>query len=277
MRLTEKQLVILEALARFKFLTTKQLQIIFNAKNTSAINTAIRKLKCMKYSPIKSIDFGIAPWVGRLAKIHYLGTAWIKLLTEQLQYSPTRIQAPKNRNSFFQRDYYHRVATITFNIRFQKWLANNDYQLIFFKSYFNRSKASHYQKAETAIQLWDKWLVPDSIWMFHANYKTHLFVFEQHNGKDKQRAIKQMINHSYCLVHWAISEQFKLKQVTHIFYVFEFNTCMLATISAFQSNVGLMKFKSYFFFKTEKQLAHNFAENWLSPTWKAASFLTWNK
>jgi len=61
MRLTEKQLVILEALARFKFLTTKQLQIIFNAKNTSAINTAIRNLKCMKYSPIKSIDFGIAP------------------------------------------------------------------------------------------------------------------------------------------------------------------------------------------------------------------------
>jgi hypothetical protein len=61
MRLTEKQLVILEALARFKYLTSKQLQIIFNARTTGTINTAIRKLKCVKYPPIKSIGFGIVP------------------------------------------------------------------------------------------------------------------------------------------------------------------------------------------------------------------------
>ena len=61
MRLTEKQIVILEALARFKFLTVNHLKVIFNAKSESAINTAIRSLKALKYTPIQSIDFGVLP------------------------------------------------------------------------------------------------------------------------------------------------------------------------------------------------------------------------
>ena len=61
MRLTEKQIIILEALARFKYLTSQQLQIIFNSKTTSAINTAIRSLKGFKYPLVKSISFGIVP------------------------------------------------------------------------------------------------------------------------------------------------------------------------------------------------------------------------
>jgi selenocysteine lyase/cysteine desulfurase len=61
MRLTEKQIIILEALARFKYLTSKQLQIIFTSKSTSAINTAIRSLKEYKYPLIKSLSFGITP------------------------------------------------------------------------------------------------------------------------------------------------------------------------------------------------------------------------
>jgi len=45
MKIHEKQLLILEALARFKYLTSQQLQFIFGLKSNSYTNTLIRQLK----------------------------------------------------------------------------------------------------------------------------------------------------------------------------------------------------------------------------------------
>ena len=132
MRLTEKQINILEALARFKFLTSRQLQLIFTLQSCSYINTAIRNMKTWKSPLITSIDFGIAPWKGRLARVHFLTLSGVRCLTKELGYPEGNILYPKNRNSFFQRDYFHRIASINFNIKFQQWLASNDHGLKFF-------------------------------------------------------------------------------------------------------------------------------------------------
>lgn len=61
MKLTEKERVILEALARFKYLTTKQLQRIFHDCCRSTINRAIRSLKAYKSPLVKSLEFGVVP------------------------------------------------------------------------------------------------------------------------------------------------------------------------------------------------------------------------
>lgn len=57
----EKQIVILEALARFKYLTTKQLQFIFGLKSNSYTNSVLRSLKSRKHPLINSIGFGVVP------------------------------------------------------------------------------------------------------------------------------------------------------------------------------------------------------------------------
>lgn len=85
----------------------------------------------------------------------------MKFLVNELGYQIQKIQFPKNRNSFFQRDYFHRVSTITFNITFQKWLAGNNYEFLFFHSYFNKSKASNYRKAITALPIEKQRIEPD--------------------------------------------------------------------------------------------------------------------
>jgi len=61
MKLTERQILILEALARFKFLTTNNLQLIFSKKSNSYINSAIHDLKQVKYPLVKSLNFGVVP------------------------------------------------------------------------------------------------------------------------------------------------------------------------------------------------------------------------
>jgi len=61
MNILEKQIIILEALARFKYLTTQQLQFIFSLKSNSYTNTLIRGLKSRKHPLVHSIEFGIIP------------------------------------------------------------------------------------------------------------------------------------------------------------------------------------------------------------------------
>lgn len=264
MRLTEKQIIILEALARFKYLTSQQLQIIFNSKTTSAINTAIRSLKGFKYPLVKSISFGIVPWYGKLPHVHYLTSSGVKVLTEKLIMPKHLINAPIQRNSFFQRDYFHRIATITFNILFQRWLINHSHQLYFFKSYFNREKQENNQRV-TTIKLKDYKAEPDGIGLYFTNTEPHLFLFEQHNGKDAQRAINQMINHCYWLANGAASEQFKLNKPVKIYYVFEHESCLKATLNYFTNDKWLMRFRHHFYFKTNQSLLTSFADNWQMP------------
>ncbi len=61
MKLTESQILILEALARFKYLTTYHLQLIFDKKSCSHINATIRSLKTYKYALVSSLSFGVVP------------------------------------------------------------------------------------------------------------------------------------------------------------------------------------------------------------------------
>ena len=176
-----------------------------------------------------------------------------------------KIYAPTHRNSFVQRDYFHRISTITFNILFQRWLINQGHQLYFFKSYFNRPKHENGHKAETVITNWEYKSEPDGIGLYFANTQPHLFLFEQHNGVDAKRAIKQITHHCYGLVNGVASEQFKLNKPLKIYYVFEHESCMNAVLNHFENDKWLMKFKGHFYFKTYQSLLGNFDERWKIP------------
>lgn len=273
MRLTEKQIKILEALARFKFLTSQQLQLIFTLQSCSYINTAIRKMNTWKTSLINSIDFGIAPWKGRLARVHFLTLSGVRFLTKELGYSEGSIFYPKNRNSFFQRDYFHRIASINFNIKFQQWLANNGHGLNFFNLYFNKSKAYNYRRSITAVAIWKQRIEPDWIGLFLAFNNRHLFIFELHNWKDTKRAIRQIVNHSFCLASGTFSDVYNIKKSAKIYYVFENESCKRSVMREFVNHSWLTKFQDYFLFKSKQELADDFYTNWHTPNGEQVNFV----
>ena len=168
--------------------------------------------------------------------MHCLTYSGAKFLQESLNYTPDKIYYPKGRNSFFSRDYFHRIATIDFTIRLQKWLANHDHRLTLFHSYFNKSPTHNYRKAMTAVYDGKKWLEPDAIALLLINNKKYLIIFEQHNGKDTQRAINQMVNHAYALASGVYSDTFKVNKPAIIYYVFEFESCMSAAMREFSNH-----------------------------------------
>lgn len=272
MKLTEKQIVILEALARFKYLTSQQLQLIFQNKSASAINTAIRPLNDLKNPLIKSLCFGVLPWYGRLRKVHCLSSSGVKVLTELLYMKKSRIQYPKNPNNFFRRDYFHRISTINFNILMQRWVANQGYNFQFFKLYFNRDK-DQIHMSETQVTLGKFKSEPDWIGLYYAKRSPQLFIFEQHNGHDVKRALKQIINHCYGLTNGAVSEAYQIKKPVRIYYVFQYSSCMASVLKRFEEDEWLTKFKGQFFFKTSEQLLDNFEHWWVSPGGQYNRFL----
>ena len=110
--------------------------------------------------------------------------------------------------------------------------------------------------------------------MFLAFNKWHLFVFELHNGKDTQRAIRQMVNHSFCLASGVFSDSYDIKKAAKIYYVFEEEGCKKAVMREFVNHIGLARFQDYFFFKSKQELADNFYTNWLTPSGKQVNFVS---
>ncbi len=90
------------------------------------------------------------------------------MLINKCQLVPGNIQLPKASSSFFQRDYFHRLATIDFSIMFQQWLAANNYKLKSLFLYFNKQYLGEKIIADTKVIIQGKTIEPDLVGIYQA-------------------------------------------------------------------------------------------------------------
>lgn len=74
---------------------------------------------------------------------------------------------------------------------------------------------------------------PDGIGLYMAMGQARLVLFEQHNGHDAKRAIKQMKHHCLALAKGTYSDRYGLKTSTKVIYLFEHDSCMRAVMNRF--------------------------------------------
>jgi len=264
MNITERQLQILEALARFKFLTSDQIAKLFKLKNTNSINTLLLNLKERKRPLVDYKEFGLLPLHGRLARMHFLTSYGKDIVQEDLGYSPESIKFVKNSASLYRRDYFHRRDTVTFNMYFQQWLANNGYQLEFFNYYFDRTGSNRNNTGETlnSLQVKDFKIVPDGIGLFNTPERPYLFLFEQHNGKDKMRAVNQIAGHCMAISQGSASDKYEVDKAARVYYVYEEESCKRAVMKELRDNPNYKDVNKYFLFKTMESLQIDFYTGW---------------
>ncbi|MBT3844136.1 MAG: hypothetical protein HOD58_02405 [Gammaproteobacteria bacterium] len=181
---------------------------------------------------MKSIDFGVIPGHGRLARIHYLSEAGKRTLISGTPLEPHEILAPAKNASLFQRDYFHRIATIQFNIQFQQWLASHGYTLVAMELYFNRQSIDGQYRSATRTKSHGRFVEPDAVGVYRAHGLFHTFLFEQHNGKDAKRAIRQIEQHCLGLSDDSYAIRLTQNDTVHIVYVFQNPTCMSVVMKA---------------------------------------------
>lgn len=104
MILTLKQQRIIQALARYKYLTVSQLIRLGVDRHRSNLSTAFNRLTEGKRPLVKVLKFGLMPTKGRVEALYYL-TKYGAQLVEHAKY-------PIGRTVTLTSDYFHRVATI---------------------------------------------------------------------------------------------------------------------------------------------------------------------
>jgi len=246
---------ILEALAVFQYLTSRQLIRLLPSTSLSSINRYLRNLKNADRPLIRALHFGFAPWKWPLAPVYCLTDRWAKRLTTKLNYARENIKRPLSRSCFFAADYYHRIATIDFKISMFRYIQKQWYILNFYHCYFEREGSNHshtwlLSKSKTALKEDDIQIIPDAIIGYTTPTWSELILFEQHMGNDSKRAIQQIMWHCRLLSKWVVNKKYGSKKNAQVYYVFENKSCMEAVKKRLQQVSGFSEFEPYFWMKT---------------------------
>jgi len=278
MYLSESKIKILESLAKYKFLTTKQFLRLGIVKHRPNIFPLLKDLRERQRPFIEKISFAVHPKLGRLEDVHYLTKWGAKFLIEELGYREEEIRYPIGKSSLFFRDYFHRLYTIDFHIEFDEWIKANDYEIDFFYTYFDKVGASRSKEkkleALTKVNLDEEnYIIADAISMFTTFERKYLFTLEVYTDKNTKRIIKQLKKHMIALSKGYPSLQFNFNRGSRVISIFEDNATMEATIKRLKLEEDFEGFDNYFLFKTIDKVKENFFSNWLNLNLEKINFI----
>lgn len=264
--LTENQLKAIELLATYKYLTSSHFVKMGIFKKRSYLTNSLKILIDSKNPLILKHDFN--PINGKLESFYYLTKYGKRLLVNEFSHDETKIKMPLGLANVYLHDYFHRKYTIDFHIAFRLWLESRNGEINFLNYYFdkagnNRSgDRNEYVTALNKIQLDERTsFIPDINAKFTINDKEHLFLFEQHNGKDAKRLFEQLYIHILAISKSVIFEKYNYKKPYKVVVVCEEESVKTSVIKRLQEENGIKNYDSFFLFKTNDEL-DNFYNNW---------------
>lgn len=256
MDIKPSQQLILEYLAKCKFLTVSQMMALGIKNDRANLNRELKALRERDKAPIAHKNFGADPVEGKLESVHYLTAAGEKLLQEHtdIQF----IRRPIGDSTLFYKDYKHRKNTIDIQVALLQQEAQGKGELRWFEAYFdqegnNRSQAN--ARSKTKIVLSDgRFLIADAVavWDNYSHYQA--FALEMYNGKDTGRVERALWQHAIALSEGLLVEklqaQFPTVKGYQVLCVFEQESCLRAVWQRLAQNPEYENFKGYFLAKT---------------------------
>ena len=196
--LTPAQTRILLCLARYKFLTTSQMITLGISNRRSNLSVMLKPLKELKRPLIGEIEFGLIPAKGRLENFYYLKPKGAKAIIESKLNNDNEIKIPIGRNVLFTQDYFHRKYTIDCHIAFDLAALENDFEVIEFDRYFDKTgnnRTNRNLQAKTKIVIENEYIIADATMLVQSGNITRLYAFELYNDKNTKRILQQIKKH----------------------------------------------------------------------------------
>lgn len=264
--LNETQLLILENLAVYKFLTVSQIVRLGVKSDRRNLSKPLRLLLSGRRTLIQRIDFGVLPTIGRLEHVYFLTKYGANYLIENLGYELENIKIPKG-ETLFARDYFHRKNNVTFEILFRQFVVKSGFEVLFFDTYYdmtgaNNSRQTKRLTAKTKIEFGDDYLIADGIGLFQDSQEKHLLAMEICNGKDSKRIANQLRKHLLALSAGSLSLQHGLNKNSKVVCVFEFESCLEAVIRRLRELKEFSSFEKYLLFNTLEKIEIEFFSGW---------------
>lgn len=281
MPFSENQILILENLAKYKFLTASQFVLLDIYKHTSTVRTNLIELYARNKPLVGKVKLNINGTFGNVEKIHFLTQHGVNFLIDELMYRQEDIKYPKNLTTMIYRDYYHRLNTVYFQIFLNQWLEKNNFELHFCDCYYDKDGANRTTKSEkgrlkpkTKIDLSKTdYIIPDGAFMFTTQEKPYLCLFEIHQGKDTLRLFRQITKHLEAIAGEHAKQKYKSKVNNRALFIFELESAKKSALRRLNEVQDIQNFNGFVLFATMDDLLNDFFGGWCNIFGKQTNFI----
>lgn len=267
-KFTEIQSNILTEIAKYKFLTVSQLQNLGVGKDLPYIRRLASQMsEGDKTALLGKMVFGVHPKLGRIENVYYLTKRGVDFCIEDLRLEAEAVKYPIGKSTLFEKDYFHRKATIDFQIYLSKWAINKGFSIDFFDTYFdkignNRRDGTSESKTKIALND-DKYLMTDGIFQISIPSNSFLFLFELYNGRDTLRVLNQLKKHVKAIELGTPSKKYNFTKGHRVICIFEFENAKKAVIDRVRQDSYFQNMGKRFLFKSTEELEKApFGELW---------------
>ena len=260
--LSNKKVLLLKAIAKYKFLTFNQIIRLGIEKHKANVSKLCKDLRESKRPLIRKIPHNN----GEPAK-HYLtkrGKEVLLDLCEDIQAEHIHI-VPTILYTDTQ-DQKHRCTTIDIQIALDTTCVSHNLEMLFCDRYFDtvgNNRIDKNLKSKTAfVYEANKSVKADIIFMLQTSKQKELYVLELENGKDTKKAVEKCINHAKAILLKSANEKYHFPQGYRTLWIFEHESIMQATISKLKENSFFSHLTEYFLFKPLSELDQDMTQDW---------------
>jgi hypothetical protein len=278
MIIQDSQLRLLDALATYRYLIPRQLLRLGVCRSRPYLYSILRDLEQTERPLVRKITYGVHPLAGRLPKVLCLTRHGAELLADIHHTSAETYFYPRRHVSPLRHDYFHRTATVDFQIELNRF-AEAGGRLAFFQAYFHHTseRGTHRSpgrpQARTRVPLAGGVLVPDAVFRLELpTGDAWLFALEVKNGSDTSAVLRQGENHIRALEEGVLSTKYGFPSAYRVLWVFDrywydgayrsAENPMYAAMRALAERKEWSEFFPCFAFTTLERLTTSFADQW---------------
>jgi hypothetical protein len=260
-RFSPKQISILTALARYKFLTYSQMMQLGIDQHRSNLSLLLKDLRESKFQMVKKIPHGMGEEVK-----HYLNEKAILVLKELSGLEEQEIHCPRGTILTHTQDQAHRTSIINFHITLDLACQKAGVALLFCDRYFDtvgNNRVEKNLKSKTAFEVTGSSSIkPDVTFMLQSTLQKELFLVELENGRDSKKSIEKCIRHGEAMLTGAVNKRYDFQSGYRILWIFEHEGAMEAVIKDLHSRPLFEPLTEYFLFKPLSKIGEDIFLSW---------------
>ena len=265
-RIKPKQVLILKALARYKFLTYSQIIRLGIFNHTSNLSIAVSGIRERTRPMVRKIPHR----VGAEAKL-YLTKFGMKVLCELRpdDYNEANIHYLKRVLYTDTQNQKHRTSAISIQIELDFSCLEKGFPLLLCErdidTIGNRRKDNNLT-SKTAIEYENgRSINPDLIFIIQTPSQKELYLCELENGDDHAKSFEKTIKHAKLLLSGSANKKYNHNHAGYrTLWIFENETTMLGTMKRIQSSPFFDNVTDFFLFKPLDKINSDFWEGWLN-------------
>ena len=260
-RPSDKQILVLKLLARYKFLSYRQMQRLGVDKHRPNLSTLLSSLRERRVPYVKKIPHRF----GTEAK-HYLTSKGKDFLVELRHLPEEKIHYVKGTITTDTQDQKHRTAIVDIQIELDFAAKEQKAKVLFCDRYFDmtgNNRIAKNLKSKTAI-IYEgkKTLKADMTFMLETPTQKELYLLELENGQDAEKAVPKCDNHRKAILLGSANEMYNFKSGYRTLWIFEYRSTMESVMTKLNTRRDFKEVQEYFLFKPLEEIDKDFFRGW---------------